>query len=48
MGIQAKFVLYFQAHPRRMHDNDGDKIQAWHDCGQDDELWETHAYEVES
>jgi hypothetical protein len=33
-----------------MQDNDGENVQAWHECGLDDGLlWEIHAYdEIES
>jgi hypothetical protein len=31
-----------------MEDNDGDNVQAWHECGLDDGLWEIHACEIES
>jgi hypothetical protein len=46
--IHAKYVLQIQKHPRRMQDNDGENVQAWHECGQDDGLWEIAAYEIES
>jgi hypothetical protein len=48
VGIQARYVLQLQAHPRRMHDNDGESVQAWHECGLDDMLSEIHVYEIES
>jgi hypothetical protein len=31
-----------------MPDNDGENVQAWHECGIDNVLWEVHAYEIES
>jgi hypothetical protein len=47
-GIQARCALWIHAHPRRMHDNDGENAQAWHECGLDDGLWEIHVCEIES
>jgi hypothetical protein len=34
--------------PPHMHDNDGETVQLWHECGLDDGMWEIHAYEIES
>jgi hypothetical protein len=30
-----------------MHDNDGENVHAWHECGHDDGLWEIREYEIE-
>jgi hypothetical protein len=31
-----------------MHDNAGENVQAWHEYGQADGLWEVHEYEIKS